>query len=802
MNNYDDVLGQLQQHGLIVKTIETGRLVRCKAEGNNEKRGWYAVHEMPISGSTVLVGTYGIWQGDDNGLIKIELDDEYKPNKEQLAAIRKRVAEDKKRAEAERKRRAMAASKRAEKAWHVGTAEGEVDYFDKKNVQVHGLRYSKGGSAMVPMLDTAGMVHGIQFIFDSEKHKDEIAKLKRNKTYWPSGLSKKGHFHLIGGSPVDLILITEGYATAASLYEATGIPVVVAFDANNLISVGETIRKHYNSVKIIFCADDDALAKCMNCKKSIEVKDSKECPHCKTPHRRKNTGVETAGLAAMQLGMYSVKPLFADNSARFEFYSKNQGKHTDFNDLHSLEGLHTVRTQIEASIESFGIRRKGLSKAALVKEGEGADEDIKVICLFEELITRFVLVYGEGSIVYDKKYRKLIRLKDLSDACTNREIFRRWCESDQREIAFLYEIDFDPGNKNPLKKYEKYKGILCKPIKGKCELILELLEYMCGTDKEGQLMNDFILNWLSYPLQNEGAKMKTAIVIHGPQGTGKNLFFDVIMAIYGEYGGIIDQLALEDKFTDWASNKMFMIADEVIAQSDAHRIKNKMKGLITGEFMRINPKTKISFVERNHINIVFLSNERMPVVLEEDDRRHGVVHTPEKLSPELYSDIAEEIKNGGTEALYHYLLNRPLGSFNEHTKPPLTKAKQALIDQSLFPTSRFYNALVNSEIFTSENQKLWPIEHDQLYELFCFWCNKEGERKVQKQKLIGDIKSKKGVLNIREWHRIGEGAKKERSRFILIPGCIEMDPGATKMYFYRDCINEMKKLLDNIKQEW
>ena len=67
------------------------------------------------------------------------------------------------------------------------------------------------------------------------------------------------------------------------------------------------------------------------------------------------------------------------------------------------------------------------------------------------------------------------------------------------------------------------------------------------------------------PIQHPGAKLKSTIVVHGPQGTGKNLFFEALMRIYGEYGDVIDQSAVEDKFNDWASRKLFMIADEVVA---------------------------------------------------------------------------------------------------------------------------------------------------------------------------------------------------------------------------------------------
>ena len=147
------------------------------------------------------------------------------------------------------------------------------------------------------------------------------------------------------------------------------------------------------------------------------------------------------------------------------------------------------------------------------------------------------------------------------------------------------------------------------------------------------------------------------------------------MAIYGEYGRIVDQAAVEDKFNDWASRKLFLIADEVVARMELYHTKNKLKSLITGEWIRINPKNIGAYDERNHVNLVFLSNETQPLVLERDDRRYTVIWTPAKLTRDFYQEVLDEIRAGGIAALHDYLLNIPLGDFGTGTEPPMTKAK-------------------------------------------------------------------------------------------------------------------------------
>src|SRR6185503_13723853 len=224
-SNYGDVLDQLRSCGLQVEALDIGRMVRCRIEGDRERRGWYMLHELQAQdGGLLIVGSYGIWRGNDNGAQKVTLGKSTALTTEQRAAEAERAAE------------------RAARTWAKCSPTGDSDYLARKGVQAHGLRFSPSGACVVPMLDTAGKIHGLQVIRPKKQH-------GRDKDFWPTGLVKKGHFHLIG-TPTWVVLIAEGYATAASLHEATGLPVAVAFDAGNLGPVAAALRKRYKQAKI------------------------------------------------------------------------------------------------------------------------------------------------------------------------------------------------------------------------------------------------------------------------------------------------------------------------------------------------------------------------------------------------------------------------------------------------------------------------------------------------------------------------------------------------------------------------
>lgn len=743
-SNYDDVLRQLRDFGLIVDRLEVGtpRTVRCLVDGGGrEKRGWYRLHELHTdAGGMLIVGSFGVWRGDDNNRQKVQLGKSNPLSTEQRDALRKRLAEDRKALERERKRQAEAAALHAQKAWQRLLPDGDADYLAKKGVRGHGLRYTKNGSAVVPLLDAAGRLHGLQFL---RTPKQADAAHRPAKEFWPKGLVKLGHFHLIG-SPDWIVLVAEGYATAASLHEATGYPVAVAFDAGNLAPVARALRARYKRAKILIAADDDALGKCLGCKARVALADHPtDCPACGEPHAITNTGVAAASATALEVSGAWLAPRFAHDAARRAAFVDKGAKPTDFNDLHAAEGLHVVRAQVEARLTELRWA-PGNPRASSSTTGGGGGDDgrLKPLQYLDELLPRYALVYGGGAAVFDRNEHCLLALTDMRNACIRADVHKAWMEHPDRSIVRQKEIGFDPACTDAAITCNLWGGWPTTPKAGSCERLLDMLRHMCSTEANSVELFDWVLRWIAYPIQHPGAKMKTTIVVHGPQGTGKNLFFESVMAIYGEYGRILDQDALVDKHNDWASRKLFLIADEVVAQAHRFELKNKLKTLITGTWVRINPKHIAAYDEANHVNLVFLSNETMPAVLEEDDRRHCVIWTPPAKDAAYYKAVLAEIGSGGIAALHDYLLHLDLGDFNPGTRPPDTSAKRELIDLAQDSPVEFIDALLRRDVF---GMIAMPGLTQDWYTAYGRWCSSVGVKPASMKRFVNAIEKRRGL---------------------------------------------------------
>ena len=716
-SNYDDVLQQMRSVGLMVDSLDVGRLRRCKVDGDREKRGWYSLHELTLDGGdTVLVGSFGVWRGAEANAQKVELK-RSALSADQRAALKARIAADMKAADARRRAESAKAALKAQAVWERCAREGDAAYLHKKGVLGHGVRYSPRGAVVIPMLDTSSRIHGLQIIHAEKRH-------GRDKDFWPAGLAKQGHFFHIGPQPTNIMLVGEGYATCASAYEASGWPVAVAFDAGNLLPVATALAKRYKGVKILVLADDDYLTD-------------------------GNPGITKAQAAALAVGGAWVAPTFAKD--------REGQKITDFNDLHAIEGMHAVRAQIETRIRQLGwqtAERAALSPAQGGGEDDG-DNSLRPIEVVDELLERFSLVYEISETVFDAQEHKLVPLSSMRNLCTSRMTHRAWMESSQKAIVRVSEVGFDPAETDPQVKCNLWGGWPSVPKEGDCSTLLELLHYLCSNEQNSDEVYQWVLRWLAYPIQYPGTKMKTALVFHGPQGTGKNMFFEAVTAIYGEYGRIIDQAAVEDKFNDWASRKLLLIADEVVARQELFHIKNKLKGLVTGDTIRINPKNVGAYEEKNHVNMIFLSNEVMPAVLERDDRRYMVVWTPEKMDPAFYESVRIEIENGGVAALHDHLLKVPLGDFKPWTLPPMTRAKADLIDASLGSTERFVK---------DWTERMMPLplcacRSEDLYEAFRHWCQKNGSKGPSLGVFSAEVVKRAKGTRERRRHKFGQSTR-------------------------------------------
>jgi phage/plasmid primase-like uncharacterized protein len=293
----------LNENGLpALGTVEADdKIHRFKAPPDKEENSWYVLHQR----GDIVMGAFGCWKRDfwkpfcskDRTAMT---GDERRLSDQTVRDIRTQLA-------AEEKAGHDAARAKCNR-WFSAFPKAPPDqpYLKSKGVPVLGdLRLFTEdlyqGWLALPLRDNAGTIHSAQFISPDG-----------DKLYCYQG-RKRGSYFPVAQVPGGPILICEGYATAASLHLATGWTVIAAMDCGNLLPVATEIRKLHPNRTIILCADNDQFTE-------------------------DNPGLVKSKAAAKAIKAVVAFPEFGDETLA--------AKPTDFNDLHRIEGLAEVRTQV------------------------------------------------------------------------------------------------------------------------------------------------------------------------------------------------------------------------------------------------------------------------------------------------------------------------------------------------------------------------------------------------------------------------------------------------------------------------
>lgn len=211
------------------------------------------------------------------------------------------------------------------------------------------------------------------------------------------------------------------------------------------------------------------------------------------------------------------------------------------------------------------------------------------------------------------------------------------------------------------------------------------------------------LNWLAGIIQTR-EKQQTAWVFKGAQGAGKGVLLEhVLKPLFGDRQAIkVEDEQLKSQFNGYLQN-VILIAFNEVANSDNHdrnTIKNKVKALITDKEIQINEKQIRAFYVDNCVNALFYSNEGIPVVIEEKDRRFNVINTGSNLREQTWFNNPEEFLAGLESELFsfaQFLMNWKYNSVLAKT-PIENDEKKALVNVCIDRFGEFVSHLRTEDV--------------------------------------------------------------------------------------------------------
>ncbi len=188
-----------------------------------EDRCWYALHESQ-RGTGTIYGYYGDWSQP-----------EYKEiffcsrGENGLTSEEKRDAEEQRRLfEAEKKRMEEQIGKEMREYYNKLPPVSSHPYLEKKKVKAGKDLRLDGETLVIPLYNNIGEIQTVQRITPGGK----------KRFYY--GLPSSGVRYIFSGNA--RVFLCEGYATGASIHEATGATVICAISAGNIPKVAEDYK--------------------------------------------------------------------------------------------------------------------------------------------------------------------------------------------------------------------------------------------------------------------------------------------------------------------------------------------------------------------------------------------------------------------------------------------------------------------------------------------------------------------------------------------------------------------------------
>ena len=245
----------------------------------------------------------------------------------------------------------------------------------------------------------------------------------------------------------------------------------------------------------------------------------------------------------------------------------------------------------------------------------------------------------------------------------------------------------------------------------------------------------YILVWVASILQKPNFKTGTALVILGKQGSGKNLFTNVICKLMARYANenVTSIDSVVGKFNAILENKKLLVLNE-LQSIDANKYLNSdaLKSIITDYKININQKNEPERLAENVANFIMVSNNNIPIKIENSDRRYLVTTTSDnhlkdyKYFDNLFAQFNEQFY----ENLFTFFMTLDISNTNLR-RIPETEAKDNIVEASMS----------SYELFVREHwEDINNITGPRLFDLYNQFIEKNKFAACSSRTFIANIK--------------------------------------------------------------
>ncbi|MBF0359265.1 MAG: hypothetical protein HQL70_11735 [Magnetococcales bacterium] len=316
-------------------------------------------------------------------------------------------------------------------------------------------------------------------------------------------------------------------------------------------------------------------------------------------------------------------------------------------------------------------------------------------------------------------------------------------------------IVFVPTGVVPDDYYNTWQGYAVTSKKGSIRLFLRHVKMVIanGDDEVYQYIIGFLADAVQMPEQRPGV----VLALLGQQGTGKGIFVQYVGRIFGRHFLHVSKSSqFTGKFNSHLMEAALLFLDEAFWAGDKAS-EGTFKAMVTEPTMMVEQKYMNPIAIRNHLRIIMASNSSWMAPAGLEDRRVFAVEVSAKKrgNRAYFRALADEMENGGVEALLGYLLAYDLSEIDIRDFPRTDALKEQKI-HSMSQVDQFWLSRLESG-FLLEDLSVWgdgSVSTKAFYEEFLEHFKAPGNRWLASAQVFGSELRK--VVDGMDKKRIGK----------------------------------------------
>ena len=362
---------------------------------------------------------------------------------------------------------------------------------------------------------------------------------------------------------------------------------------------------------------------------------------------------------------------------------------------------------------------QGVPPVYMIKSFDAINEIPKVSYTNEKIARPIFNKIVIGNVFRDNKMKKF----SLWDLFIDNQLkfavkFLKFYSEDERAFSYFRGYDYN--------ELDEVKKEVIEPF------LNHVHDVIANNNEE---IYKYILIWIASILQKPNFKTETALVILGNQGTGKNIFTNVICKLMARYANenVTNIESIVGKFNAILENKKLLVLNE-LQSIDMNKYLNSdaLKSVITDKKININQKNEPERLSENVANFIMVSNNNVPIKIEGTDRRYMVTKTSDKHRGDFkyFDNLCDSFTTDFYENLFTFFMKLDIRNYNLRVIPD-TEAKELIKEASMS----------SYELFAREYyEEIKNITGPDLFNMYCDFVEKNKFNNCSSRTFVTNIK--------------------------------------------------------------